>query len=126
MIFDNSDDNARFKNDEKVTILVERDSPEGFANPVTERDGAEIFSGSENNLRYLRLYSEKLDCTFDLRSYPFDSQLCAIVLVVQKSSENQVELEATASFYNGTLTLPQFEVRADFVSFMIINHIWSI
>ena len=96
-------------NDEKVTILVISEG-QGRSNPLTEKDGAEIFFGDENKLNYINTYSEKLDCTFDLRSYPFDTQVCSIMLKVPKSSIKQVQLVASKSFFNGTMVLPQFEV----------------
>jgi hypothetical protein len=46
----------------------------------------EIFTGSDNSLVFTRNYELRLACEFALQFYPFDTQMCSIVVIFLKLS----------------------------------------
>ena len=110
VIFNNHKESARFLLDEKVSLVVRKEG-EGYGNDYEDLDAAEIYQGTENPFLYSRIYSEELECDFDLRSYPFDTQACTIELRVPYSLETKVALLAEKINYNGSKSLSQFEVE---------------
>ena len=114
VIFYNNNESQRFKLDEKASLVV-RKGGNGTFSSYQDLDAAEIFSGKDNSFLYSRTYSIELECDFNLRSYPFDTQECFIQLGVPFDLENKVELEAEKISFNGTTDLPQFEFRTSLV-----------
>jgi len=53
--------------------------------PITSAHENEVFEGSENPILYFRTYQLELDCSFDLKSYPFDFQFCRLEVIKFKS-----------------------------------------
>jgi len=110
VIFDNNDKSERMVLDENTLLIVNKIEEEGFPSSQRELDAAEIFLGELNPLLYRRTYSTKFDCSFNLRSYPFDTQECAMILKVPKYHADLVELVANNISYTGPTLLAQFEV----------------
>ncbi len=42
----------------------------------------EIFTGFDNSLVFARNYELRLGCEFKLHLYPFDTQFCSIVVII--------------------------------------------
>ena len=114
VIFDNSNESKRFILDEKTSLLVKKEG-EGYDAVDSDLDNANVFYGYENHFIYGRTYSIELECDFDLRNFPFDTQECFIQLGVPIALKSKVELEAKEIFFNGTTDLPQFEVQSSLV-----------
>ena len=90
LIFDNSVPEALIKNDAFSSLSVKQ---EGYPKLQTEPYMAkittnfvenEIFSGSDNPLVFARNYELMLGCSFELHFYPFDTQICCIVVIFIK------------------------------------------
>ena len=110
IIFANNDQSERMILDEKALLIIKKDEEEGFPSNQRELDAAEIFLGELNPILYRRTYSTKFDCKFNLRSYPFDTQECAMKLQVPQYHADLVELVAKNVSYVGPKELSQFEV----------------
>ena len=106
VIFANNDLSERMELDDNALLIVNKEEAEGFPSTPRELDAAEVFLGELNPI----LYATKFDCSFNLRSYPFDTQECMMQLVVPKYHEELVELVATNMSYLGPTELSQFEV----------------
>ena len=111
IIFGNNDDVLRMVLDEKASIIVKREG-EGYPNELTALTAAELFHGYDNPFYYSRTYSEKFECNFNLRSYPFDTQECVMELKVPSSQTDEVNLTAYKVKYTGPKDLPQFAVES--------------
>ena len=92
--------------------LVYRNNKENFdmksgirdANLKIRRDGSfvrsgldtvdeiEIFSGNENPIMMIQSYTKSFKCKFDLRVFPFDTQVCYINLDVQEADIKGINL----------------------------------
>ena len=114
IIFFNNNESKRFLLDEKATMLVRKVEEYG-KNSKTDLDAAMLSYGSDNPFIYGRTYSIELECDFNLRYYPFDTQECFIELGVPVALESKVELEADDIMFNGTTDLPQFQVQSALV-----------
>ena len=82
------------------------------SNAFQDIDAAEVYDASENPFVYDRSYSIDLECDFNLRSYPFDTQECFIELGIPIALQDKVELMANTISYNGLADLPQFVVQS--------------
>ena len=111
VIFNNNKESERFVLDKKTSLVVRKEG-EGTGNDNEHLDAAEVYDGSENPFVYNRVYSVELECDFNLRSYPFDTQECFIELGVPFALKSKVELEGNSISFNGSTDLPQFEVKA--------------
>ena len=110
VIFANNDKSERMVLDENALLIVNKIEDDGLASSPRELDAAEIFLGELNPILYRRTYSTKFDCSFNLRSYPFDTQECIMQLEVPQYHQDLVELIGTNMSYTGPKELSQFEV----------------
>ena len=53
--------------------MIPRSGPE----EVEER---EIYNGSQNSLFMSQKYTHEFQCSFDLHDYPFDKQVCKLII----------------------------------------------
>ena len=111
IILGNNDENLRLILDEKAFIVVKREGL-GVPNSLDDLVGAEIFNGHENPFLYKRTYSHKFECTFHLQSYPFDTQECAMILVVPVSQRQNINITAVKVRYKGLNNLHQFMIKS--------------
>ena len=52
-----------------------------------------LFSGKRNSILLTREYYNEYSCDFDLRFYPFDTQMCTMIFEVQGKTDDYVKLE---------------------------------
>ena len=50
--------------------------------PVKVMDEAEIFQAEENKLTMIQTYTHEFQCIYELRKYPFDTQVNIMLLVI--------------------------------------------
>lgn len=77
LIFSNSIKDAHIEFDKLSSVTVRREGT-SVPNPTEELFENELYRGMENPLIYKRTYDLDLQCQFQLRVYPFDSQTCFI------------------------------------------------
>ena len=114
VIFKNHKDRKRIKYDENASLAIRKEG-NGTFNSQTDLDTAQVFEGSENPIVYKRPYSVDLECDFNLRSYPFDTQECFIELIVSHAIKRKVKLIAEEILYKGPYDLSQFVVKSSIV-----------
>ena len=115
VIFDNHNKRKRVLIDGNTSLVVRKEG-NGTYNNLEELERATVFNGEENPFVYERSYSIPLECDFDLRSYPFDTQECFIELGVPFALRNKVELYAEKIVFKKRIELTQFHVQSSVVS----------
>ena len=50
---------------------------------MTDLQNNHIYSGDENDLILQRIFTEKFICEFQLQYYPFDTQVCDMIFIMQ-------------------------------------------
>ena len=114
VIFNNQKDRKRLLLDGNTSLVVRKEANNTY-NSLEDLEAAELFSGEENPFVYERSYSEDLECDFDLRSYPFDTQECFIELGVPFALKTKVELKAEDILFKEKVDLAQFLVQSSVV-----------
>ena len=71
-----------FQYDAKSVITVEQNGA-GDASPMDEIQNNFIYKGSENELILSRVYTTNFLCEFGLSRYPFDTQKCSMIFIMQ-------------------------------------------
>ena len=51
-----------------------------------------LFPGSNNAILLKREYYQEYSCEFDLRYYPFDTQMCEMIFQIQGKTDQYVKL----------------------------------
>ena len=91
--------------DNKAIVSVKR------LGNFTERKNKRLYDGTENPLSIERFYKTSFICDFDMSWYPFDTQVCAMEFVVEKSSSDVVEMVLGNLDYSGPLELTQYFIK---------------
>ena len=111
------------------------------SNDLKEIDEDQIFEGIENPLLMKNYITANLDCTFDLRMYPFDSQVCFIELIKpgiyesqffmhwEKIKMSQIEMvqydvEDKLQYNNDSTTQNKLQVKI-YLKRKLANHVFS-
>ena len=111
VIFNNHKDRKRLLLDENTALVVRKEGNATY-NDQEDLEPAEVFRGDENPFVYERSYSLDLECDFDLRNYPFDTQECFIELGVPFALRTKVELNAEEIHFKEQIDLAQFHVQS--------------
>lgn len=114
VIFMNHKHRERLVLDDKTSLVVRKEG-NGSANTLADLNAAKVYYGEENPFFYVRSYTVDLECVFNLRSYPFDTQACFIILGVPHGLRNKVELIAKETIVKPTIQLAQFEIQSSLV-----------
>ena len=86
-----------------MTIKGEGD-PQALQNKRT-------FKGGENTITSSRFYNREFICNFNMQWYPFDTQRCSMIFVVDEKSENFVDIEIEKLNFLGPRELTQYFVK---------------
>ena len=115
VLFDNHNKRKRVLIDGNTSLVVRKEG-NGTYNDFEDLERAQVFYGVENPFVYERSYSIPLECDFDLRDYPFDTQECFIELTVPFALRKKVELSARNIIFKKKIDLTQFLVQSSAVS----------
>jgi hypothetical protein len=109
VVFYNTREKLESLNDEKAFVTITRLG--GYE--MSSRDHLQnfyTFNGAENPLSISRVYHAEFLCQFDMAVFPFDTQVCSVVLVLKGNAAKFVKLERDVLQYLGPVDLTQ--VRA--------------
>ena len=70
-----------------------------------------VYSGEDNPLKYSRFYNIVFKCNFEMHWYPFDSQLCTMVIITKDGMEKFLELNPVSLKYLGPQELQEYLVK---------------
>ena len=91
--------------DERAIVSVTR---KGTYNELKNK---RLFEGRENPLSMSRFYKTSYICNFDMRWYPFDTQVCSMEFVIEESIKEIVDIVIGNLTYSGPLELTQYFIK---------------
>ena len=91
IIFDNTEEGQITINDDKASATINR-TGRGTGSDSSISEDIDIYRGSENSITLSRLYNIDFFCDYDMRWYPFDAQICFMVLKLGGGSEELLSL----------------------------------
>ena len=109
ILFSNTDIGVTSKNDEESFITILRNQKGNLIGSEVNED-IMVYEGSQNEIKFNRVYKSEFICTYDMRFYPFDIQVCTIDLVVDGSTAKFIDLLPGKLVYSGEPDLSQYYV----------------
>ena len=109
VIFKNTEHNFATSVDENSMILVKKEGNMSLSS-IQEVEEIAYFSGSENPLIYSKNFYHRFQCLFDLNYYPFDTQLCTILLKKPNKVGKFAELLPNYLEYKGPKKMAEFNI----------------
>ena len=113
IIFSNTRQDITSKNDKKSFVKVLRNANVNgtlISNDVNE--DILVYKGSKNKIRISRVYEVDFICTYDMRNYPFDIQICSMDLVTSNNVQKFLELQPGSLSYLGGSSFSQYYVMS--------------
>ena len=120
IVFENTEDKFETPIDRKSRILVKKEGQYTLS-PVEEMEEIAYYKGSENSLQYSRDFFLRFKCHFELHYYPFDSQVCTILMKKPSKVDKFVDLIARHLNYSGPHDMAEF-VIIDYDMFAMANN----
>ena len=106
----NSEENiVEIPNDSQSKVSVSKNGSLTMSSTEDLQESA-LYEGKENNIIYLRQFTEKLKCVFDLSFFPFDTQTCSIAFNIGNKESNLIELVGAKVEFSGNKKLSTFDV----------------
>ena len=107
LIFHNTNLRLETLLDEKAYLSVAR------IGNYTAQKNRRTFDGSKNPLTVSRFYKTSFICNFDMAWYPFDTQKCSMVFVVESTAEAFVDISIGDLNYSGPKELTQYFIKKE-------------
>eukprot|EP00095_Tigriopus_kingsejongensis_P009466 maker-scaffold1140_size60066-snap-gene-0.4 protein:Tk09466 transcript:maker-scaffold1140_size60066-snap-gene-0.4-mRNA-1 annotation:"cys loop ligand gated ion channel subunit" len=114
MIFVNALGPYRTVVDEQTTtLIIVEDDP--LLEDMTQPIEAMLFAGANNSIYMTREYYQDNSCDFNLRFYPFDSQMCKLEFLMQGVTNEFARLiqDGAGVEFTGTRMLVEYEIQAE-------------
>mgnify|MGYP002048537561 FL=1 len=93
---------------EKIHLeVLRKGQPVGADHTSLEEE--KFYSGVDNSLLFKGLYDHSFECIYDLSSYPFDTQLCSVVIDVGLEHRQDLALSGHCQ-YSGPKQFSEFHV----------------
>ena len=83
-----------------LNVQIIKQSQGQFRNENDLNEGI-LYDGKDNDLLMSAKFEEDFSCSYDLKYYPFDSQLCTIDLAIPYPQQNVVRLVPGKITYTG-------------------------
>ena len=109
VIFENTENKHETPMDKKARLVVERRGNYTLA-PITETEEIAYYKGSESSLQYSRDFYLRLKCQFELQNYPFDKQICKILLKKPSKEDKFLQYIPKKIGYTGPLDMAEFVI----------------
>ena len=107
--FFNTKESITSVNDKHTSIKVGR-RQNGTLIGSTVNEDIRVFEGSKNLLKMKRVYKVDFICTYDMRFYPFDIQICSIDMIMLDNAAMFVDFEVGKLIFSGEKDLSQYNV----------------
>ena len=116
VMFVNTERKTQTRIDEKSRIVVEKKGKYHLS-PTEDMEEIAYYEGSENPLRYWRDFFLRFNCAFDLKNYPFDSQVCTFLMKMPSKEYEFMRFIPKQLDYTGPLGLADFFItKIDMIS----------
>merc|ERR1712214_277991 len=109
LTFYNTKDMEETKYNDKSVITIQRNGTATIS-PLKALQNDHIYSGVENELILSQVYTTSFTCKYDMGSYPFDTQRCSMVFIMQGNSGEFTKLIKDKLSYLGAVDLTQYYV----------------
>ena len=109
IIFENTETQYETPLDKKSRIIAEKKGNYTLST-MHEMEEIAYYSGSENNLKYSRNFYLRFKCQFELKNYPFDSQLCTFKIKKPSKEDKFVTFHPNLIVYSGPRGLAEFYI----------------
>ena len=109
VIFDNSEDHLEVPNDSNAQFVIEKKGNATMSDQFELRETA-YFTGRRNPILFSRELHLKLKCDFKLNYFPFDTQVCLIVMVPGYKEKNFIKFRGESVHFTGEKELLTFDV----------------
>ena len=110
VVFRNTNKKETSKRDQKSVATVLRRGNFSL-NLRNQLHLAHLYSGADNPISIARVYDPWFQCRFDMTIYPFDTQICRIVLQMTGNSGRFVDITPETLRYLGPTDLTQYFVK---------------
>ncbi len=110
VVFDNTKDKAESLNDQKSFVTVQK-AGSFIRADMTELQNSYIYKGKGNPMTITRVYSLDFLCEFDMAKYPFDTQVCSIVMAMKGNTGEFTKMLPGSFGYSGPIDLVQYFVK---------------
>ena len=107
--FDNTENKYETPMDKKARLLVEKKGNYTLA-PINQAEEIAYYKGSQNNLQYSRDFFLRFQCRFELRKFPFDKQMCTIILKKPSKEDKFINYVPKNINYTGPLGMAEFVI----------------
>ena len=119
--FENTENKYRGPIDSEARFVVKERGPLTLSSEIEVEDVA-YYKGTENSLQYSRDFHLVFNCDFALHDFPFDTQVCAILLKKPDKEQKFLEYNPTKLEYSGPVEMAEF-IITDYE--MIYNPEWN-
>ena len=111
IIFVNTENKYETQMDRKSRIVVEKRGNYTLS-PIEDMEEIAYYKGSENPLQYWRDFYLRFNCQFELQNYPFDDQVCTILLKIPSKEHQFMKFIPQKLAYSGPLGLVEFFITS--------------
>ena len=113
IFFKNTREDLMSLNDKKTFGKVIRNSKvNGTLVGAEYNEDILAYKGSQNEIKMIRVYEVDFICTYDMRYYPFDIQICTVDLVVDGNTAQFLDLQPGVIQYTGAESFAQYYVMS--------------
>ena len=111
LTFENTEEKPATVVNDKTEIKVERRGHFKLSEK-SENENVQYFDGSENPLHMTHFYNQKFLCNYQMAWYPFDIQICKIILIMKPAFAPFTKLKVGEVLYTGQTFLTNYEVKS--------------
>ena len=110
LLFTNTAENFKTdKTDRKSIIRIEKQGRPFLKE--TDPEETAYYEGAENPVTFAREYNQEFACDFELHNYPFDVQICQIVLSPTEKDQFFIKLKDENLVYSGPVQMLTYMVK---------------
>ena len=107
--FENTENKYRTPIDKEAQFVVKQKGPFTLSSE-NEMEEVAYYKGTENSLKYSRDFFLRFKCEFNLQNFPFDSQMCTILLKKPEKERQFLKYNPTKLDYFGPIGMAEFVI----------------
>ena len=111
LIFQNTETNYETVLDPQARIYINRSGNYTLSSEF-ETDEIAKYKGSENSINYIRTFYHRFKCDFQLHNFPFDTQVCQILLRMPQKQKKFLKYNPNGLQYSGNKDIEKFYVSS--------------